>query len=56
MKEGQKIYAVTVSLYSGKITVDLNKPETDYDKAFNQALDIIKEEINSANDDEYFIN
>lgn len=55
MKDGKEIYGVNVSIMSGTIYIELERPEQDEDKAFDQAVSIIEQELGMADVNELFL-
>lgn len=55
MREGKEIYGVTVRLMSGHIYIELENPEQDENKAFDQAVSLIKQELGMAGVNELFL-
>ncbi len=55
MKNGKEIYGVTVRLMSGPIYIELETPEQDENKAFDQAVSMIEQELGMADVNELFL-
>jgi len=55
MRDGKEIYGVNVRLLSGSIYIELVNPEQDENKAFDQAISLIEQELGMADVNELFL-
>ena len=55
MKDEKEIYGVDVRLMSGTIYIELERPEQDENKAFDQAILLLEQELGMADVSELFL-